>query len=173
MRSTLVQALVVSWLAVSAASAKPARVPRADLAGIRPGMSEDAVHAQLARRGGASATDRDEREGNERRETWTFRRGPWGYVALAFGNGDAVRWVTAFARPTGRSRVRYDEIGPMDQAQRTGNVVYLWRVPPRAGAPAFTVIARGTDSLYVSSVSLAASKPEIDRASGAVPDSAR
>ncbi len=156
MRSILVLALIGSWLAVPGASARPTRAPRTDLAGVRPGQSEDAAHAQLERRGATTTGEREEHDRDERHETWTFRRGgPWGYVALGLGEDGRVRWVTAFARPTGRSRTRYDEIGPLDRAQRTGNVVYLWRVPGHGGIPAYTLIARGTDSLYVSSVSLA------------------
>jgi hypothetical protein len=115
-------------------------------------MPEEEAREHLARIGTLSPGPAHEKE-SEEQGTWTLRRGPWVYVALGLQD-ERVAWVTAFARPEGR-RVRYRDIGSLDECQRTGAYFFIWRVPAQGSRPAYKVIARGTDSLYVGSVSLA------------------
>jgi len=128
-----------------------ARGPVSELAGVRVGMPEDRAHAALARHG-TRGQERAEREREDEQETWTLRGGPW--ATLAFGVSDArVRWVTAFARTSG-PRVRFRDVGPVAAGHRSGRYYVRWQVAASGGTPAYAVIARGTDSTYVTSVSL-------------------
>ena len=129
-----------------------AKPPRAELLGISLGMPEDEAHERLVRIGTLSPGPTHERE-SEAQASWTLRAGPWAYVALGL-HDNQVAWVTAFARPKGH-RVRYRDLGSLAECQRSGAYFFIWRVPARGSQPAYKVIARGTDSLYVDSVSLA------------------
>jgi len=156
--ATLLAIATVAW----------ARPPAAELAGVRIGMREDRAHAVLAKRGTRGA-ERAERDREEEQETWTLRSGPWAYVT--FGVSDArVHWITAFARPAG-PRVRYRDLGPLPTARRSGRYYVMWQVPAAGGTPAYSIVARGTDSTYVKSVSL--SQAGRQHREAAEPDSAR
>ena len=139
-------------LLLAAAQAK-IRMPKPELAGIKLGMEAEEARERLGKHGTPAQSKEQEHEGEEQ-QSWSMKRGPWGFVALGIA-GERVHWVTAFARPTG-PRTRYRDVGPIDLAQRTGTYFFIWRVPASDAAAAYTVIARGTDSVYVSSVSVTA-----------------
>src|SRR5436190_10867110 len=147
-----VTAILAAAMLMTLAAGAESRSPRAELAGIRLGMTEEAARERLAKQGAPASGARAKREEDEQ-ETWSLRRGPWGYVTLGLAGGK-VHWVTAFARRNG-PRVRYRDLGSLDESRRTGTYLYIWRVPTRRDAPPYTVIARGGDSLFVTSVSLA------------------
>ena len=138
-------------LLITLATAAPARMPRAELAGLRLGMSEEAAQESLAKRGTKAQENPRERERDEQ-ESWALRQGPWGYVSFGIED-DRVSWVTAFARRAG-PRIRYRDLGPLSRSRRTGNYFFTWKVPATRSARAYSVIARGSDSVYVASVSL-------------------
>lgn len=146
---------VFPFLALLLLAAAPARtrLPKPELAGIKLGMEAEEARERLGKQGAPAQSKEQEHEGGEQ-QSWSMKRGPWGYVALGFA-GERVHWVTAFARPGG-PRIRYRDLGPVDMAQRTGTYFFIWRVPANGAAPAYSVIARGTDSVYVSSVSVTA-----------------
>ena len=160
--------LALAALVVLASTAN-ARPPRAELVGIRLGMSEEEAHAQLSKQG-KRAEEKHEREEGEQ-ESWSMDRGPWGYVALGVED-DRVRWVSAFARRDG-PRVRFRDLGSVEESRRSGTYFFTWKVPARAGAAPYTVIARGNDSLYVTSVSLVSDSTEAARSQPAPSDSSR
>ena len=140
-------AILLMLLAIPAV-AKP---PRAELAGIKLGMSEETAHESLEKRGTKQSEKEKEGERDEQ-ESWQLKRGPWGYVAFGVASG-RVGWVTAFAREDG-PRIRYADIGSLAGSHRSGTYYVKWKVPATGRARAYTVIARGRDSIYVASVSI-------------------
>lgn len=140
-------------LAAMLALAGPAaaRSPLHDLAGIRVGMSEHEARERLERAGATTGGESEERD-EDAHQSWQMKRGPWGYVVIGFAD-ERVDWVTAFLRPDA-SPLHFDQVGPVAASQRPGNFLSVWQVPARGSAPAFSVIARGRDSLNVASVSL-------------------
>src|SRR5256885_1720929 len=145
------RSVLATLVLLAFASPAAARPPRADLVGLRLGMPEEQAQALLSKQGTRTAEHAQERE-EEEHESWSLRRGPWGYVAFGVDEG-RVRWVTAFARREG-PKVRYRDLGSLADCKRTGTYFFTWSVPARGGAAPFTVTARGNDSLYVASVSL-------------------
>ena len=164
---TLAVTAVLLLLAAPMASAKP---PRAELAGLRLGMSDEAAHETLAKHGSPLRDSGHERE-SEEHETWSLKRGPWGYVSFGVVE-EHVSWVTAFAR-RGGPRLRYRDLGSLDECRRTGTYFFIWKVPAARDARPYSVIARGVDSVYVTSVSLTRDAGEVARDRPAQPDSAR
>jgi hypothetical protein len=128
---TLAAALLFSF-AIAAADAPPLT----DIAGVRLGMSRDAVRSGLAARA------RLEREERRRQEIWTLTNDPR-FASLIVGytpEGD-VRFVTAVAKPDGMA-VRYADVIDLADAQhRTAGRThtYTWVT----GKPAYSVIAIG------------------------------
>jgi len=145
-------ALALAALIVCAAPAA-ARAPLHELAGIRVGMSEPEARERLEHAGAAVHDAHEKRDRDEDEATyWKLDSGPWAYVALGFVD-DRVDWVTAFARPDG-APLRFGSVGPLAAARRPGNFFYLWEVAAHGSHPAYSVIARGRDSLTVTSISL-------------------
>ena len=162
--------LLSATLLLTLATASPTRMPRPELAGLRLGMTEEAAHESLEKRGTKSQEKLQEGEADEQ-ESWSLQRGPWGYVAFGVED-ERVSWVTAFARRDG-PRIRYRDLGSLARSQRTGNYFVTWKVPATRGARAYSLIARGGDSIYVASVSLVGTSRETVRDHPADRDSAR
>src|SRR5882672_5479442 len=120
--------VVATLMLLAVATAAAARSPRAELVGLRLGMPEEKAQAMLTKLG-TRATERAREREAEEQESWSLRRGPWGYVAFGVEDG-RVRWVTAFARREG-PRVRYRDLGSLAECQRTGTYFFTWRVPAR------------------------------------------
>ena len=163
----LVLIVVLLLTFIATASARP---PRPELVGLRLGMSEEQAHETLAHRGKPLHGNGEESE-HGRQESWSLDHGPWGYVAFGL-DAERVRWVTAFARRTG-PRIRYRDIGSLAECKRTGAYFLTWRVPAAGERSPYMVIARGTDSTYVTSVSLVRDEREVTRSGPAAPDTAR
>jgi len=159
--------LTVLTVLPTAALAKP---PRAELAGVRLGMAEADAQARLSKLGKRTSEKDREREEDEQ-ESWSLSSGPWGYVTFGVEEG-RVSWVTVFARREG-PHVLYRDLGSIAEARRTGTYFFTWTVPGHAGAEPYTVIARGSDSLRVSSVSLLPNPQEAVRTRPAPSDSSR
>ncbi len=164
-----VPALVVILLLSSIATASAAP-PRAELAGLRLGMSEEQARETLARHGKPLRGKGEESERGEQ-ESWSLDRGPWAFVAFGI-DGERLRWITAFARRAG-PHIRYRDIGSLADSKRSGFYFFTWKVPAARGRSPYLVIARGTDSTYVTSVSLLRDEREASRSGAAVPDDAR
>ena len=162
--------VLTAMLLAAFAGAAFAKPPRAELAGLRLGMSEEEAHERLARLGTRNPAGEAGGE-NEGQESWALKRGPWGYVALSIKD-DRVAWVSVFARKEG-PRIRYRDLGTLAEARRTGAYFFTWRVPAAGRAAPYTVIARGTDSVYVASVSLAPNPSATAPAQPSPQDSAR
>src|SRR5260221_323822 len=90
MRSWSFTCSAILLLAIPAV-AKP---PRAELAGIKLGMSEETAHESLEKRGTKQSEKEKEGERDEQ-ESWQLKRGPWGYVAVSVASR-RVSWVSAF-----------------------------------------------------------------------------
>ncbi len=148
MRTIWIRGALLALLALSLTGA--AR-PGPSLLGIELGMSDLQVRRKLAKLGEPS-------QGAETaKQTWKLRHPRYGYVVVRYDRDWKVRWATAFARPEGR-RLRYSEVGPLGEARRVGYYIYVWDVPP-ASRPGYRIMARGSDSLYASSVALSAYLP--------------
>lgn len=124
--------------------------PRRELLGLSLGMSKEAVHQQLRKRGQLL------REERKRQEVWKVRDAHFAHVLVGFDTQDQLRYVTALAREGG-SHMRYREVGDLKQARNEGavnNYYYVWELAARDNQPRGLVIVRGTDAEYLSSYSL-------------------
>lgn len=133
---------LVAALLVSCATAAPSSTtvaPITDIAGVRLGMTRDAVRSGLA------PVARLEREERRRHEVWTLNDDPR-YASLIIGYTPDwnVRFVTAVAKPDGVP-VRYDEVLDLASAKlrRAGQThTYTWVT----GNPPYSIIAIGDPS---------------------------
>ena len=147
---TLAAALLFSF-AIAAAEAPPI----ADIAGVRLGMSRDAVRSGLAPRASL------EREERRRQEIWTLHDDPR-FASLIVGYTPEwdVRFVTAVAKADGVA-VRYADVVDLADARHRAagqTHTYTWVT----GKPAYSVIAIGGPSRlnYLSLERDAAAKEE-------------
>lgn len=128
-----------------------ARSPRAELAGLRLGMTEEAVHEKLRSAGTLMPESRLEKE-REEQQSWKLSHGPYGFLALGYDD-ERVAWITAFVREDGPP-IRYADVGPLDSCERPGNFQCVWKVAGAKHREPYWVIARGRDSVRVASISL-------------------
>ena len=129
------------------ASAKQAPI---DLLGLHPGMSDSEVQHRLQKIGEVV------RGADRAKQTWRLSDPRYEYLVLRYDEDWRMHWVTAFAREGGR-RVRYREIGDLSLATHTGQHFYSWTIPARPGTGTWTVVARGSDSRYLESISILSS----------------
>lgn len=143
------------WLlllaACAAASASKAE-PEPEVAGVRIGMSREAVRARLGRIG------RLEKEERKQQEIWSLERDPrFSHLMIGYNKTyTEVRYVTATAREGGR-RLRYSDVLDLRRARQTGganNNKYTLQVAARAGQPAYVVTARGAHARYLTYLSV-------------------
>ena len=124
-----------------------------DVLGLRPGMPERDVHARMEKLGKPAGGESEEGEG--RRETWLLRDRRFASITFEFDSEMALDWATAFVRPRGKGRgVRYTDIGDIGRAQRYGNYIYTWVLPVVRTGRQIGITARGSDSIWISSVSI-------------------
>ncbi|MBI5710511.1 MAG: hypothetical protein HZC42_09440 [Candidatus Eisenbacteria bacterium] len=127
--------------------AQAAKRPPTELLGVRLDMPDHEVQRRLLRIGTLVAG------AGTPKQSWALRDRRYGYLVVRYGPDWRVRWVTGFARKEGR-RIRYGDIADLKDAQRSGYYIFTWDVTPPGGGESYVVSARGSDSLYVSSVSL-------------------
>ena len=137
--------------------------PYRDVLGLRPGMPERDVHERLEKLGKPAGGESEEGEG--RRETWLLRGRRFASVTLEFDSERTLDWATAFARPRGKaSGVRFTDIGDLGRAQRLGNYIYTWILPVDRMSRQIGITARGSDSIWISSVSIHRSQRDSTKA---------
>ena len=144
---------LVALLLTVVAPIAPAGQSYRDLLGLCPGMSEPDVHARLEKLGKRMGGESEEGEG--RRESWLLRDRRFASVTVEFDPELTLEWATAFARLHGkRSRVRFTDVGDLQRARRIGNYIYTWPLPLERASRKVEITARGSDSIWVSSVSI-------------------
>jgi len=136
--SIAVVAVLLASCAVSTQTSAPVseRAPMSDIAGVRLGMSRDAVRSTLA------ATARLDREERRRQEVWTLTADPrFASLIIGYTREWNVRFVTAVAKLDGVA-IRYDEV--LDTAtadHRAAGNTHTWTWS--TGTPRYYVIAIG------------------------------
>lgn len=144
-------AVLLIVTAALAPQAWGAGAPRAEVVGLRLGMSKQAVHGRLEKIG------KFVREERGRQEIWTLEREPrFASVLVGYDGEYKVRYVTAIARDGGR-RVRYTDVAALKSAQAeniVGHYRYTWEVKPSKKSPGYFVIVLGTDPQYLTSFSI-------------------
>lgn len=143
---------VATGIALLLLATGAARTARTEFAGIRVGMSEEQVGERLAHVATKRPDPPNERERDES-QSWAFRRGPYGFIALGYTN-QRVRWLSIFLREKG-PRMRYSDIGPLASCERPGNFQCVWKVDASVSGGPCTVVARGRDTVFVTSVTVA------------------
>jgi hypothetical protein len=151
--SILAAALLLAAAPAIAKGPQAPKPPKAVLAGVRLGMTEEQVREKLSHTGTA-APEKKGRESEEEgdQQTWAFQRGPYAFVTIGYRDERAF-WVTAFLREHGKP-VRFSDVGPLATAMPSGNRQWIWNVQAHGDEPAYRVIARGRDSVNVVSISL-------------------
>jgi len=153
-------ALMAVLLGACGAAAGPAhpREPLAQVLGIAPGTTEARAHRVLAGLGqrlkDADGTEEEAGAGLGR-ELWRLHDPRFAWVQLAVDERHRVRAIQAHVRPDGPG-LRYAEIGDLTKARRLGYTILEWSVPGSAAHPGRRVTARGADSVFAATVTIAA-----------------
>ena len=142
-----------------------AKEPARDILGIQLTMSREQVLKRLSEIGEFVRHDR------KRQEVWTVRDETFSHVIVGFDQKEMIRYVTAVARADKEARrLPYSAIGALEDAKQAGDVAlknfnYQWEIPPRDGAPAMIVMARGRDPEFFDTFTLKRvdEEPEAER----------
>ena len=151
MKKTSIVGLLVM---VIASAALAARQPPREFFGLRIGMDEETARERLRR---VASQDKEEREaeGEGEQEVWLFKgNSKYNYVLAKFNREHRLSWITVMARP---KRVRYSDIASLDLATKATdgiNYSYKWKVPASRQQPAIIIIARGSDTKFLTSYSV-------------------
>jgi hypothetical protein len=143
---------ILGLVTLVATVASAGKRPPKDLLGIRVGMEDHEARERLTKMG----TPVSKLESPK--QTWNLRDRRYGSLTIRYDSRWRVSWMTAFAREGG-ARVRYRDIGDLDQAHHGGNYVYTWTLPLSKGAAPMAITARGPDATYLSSISIHAPGP--------------
>jgi hypothetical protein len=152
-KKLMVVCVLLLWVGTGAiVEAKP---PPSDVLGLRLGMNEEEVHERLEK----IAKQREEEEGGRReeeQEIWILRNDRrLDYLLVRFGAEEKLVLITVVARRN--ARLRYRDLGDLKSARQATdgkNYSYTWRVEAQGNAPAYGVVARGSNAKYLTSYSL-------------------
>jgi hypothetical protein len=138
-----------------AAGTAQARGTLRDVLGIVPGMTEEQAHQRLepfgTKRGGETEAEKREEGG---REIWTLRHPRFTYVVLIIDKDERVQYVQGYLHKD-RKPLRYRDVGDMKRAKQAGYYIYVWELPARGSQPPLQIQARGVDSRFPGSYSIA------------------
>jgi hypothetical protein len=127
-----------------------AKDPTREVLGLRLGMSEQSARNRLTKIATWQKPDR-----KKRLEVWVLKGDPtYRFLIVKFKESQLI-FVQAVVNET--AHVRYDELGSLAQAvnRSDGHThTYEWKVKPRAKQAGYLLIARGTNSEFVTSYSL-------------------
>lgn len=132
---------------VLASPAMARRKPATDILGIRLGMSEVDVRKKLLKIG------TPESDLASPKQSWKLKNKHFGYMAVRYNDSWKVKWVSVFASENGK-KLRYSDIGPLDQAKLTGRYIYTWEIPGGDDIPGVLVTARGSAPETLSGLSI-------------------
>lgn len=150
--------LIASFIVILLVSTCILAAPLPSILGIKLGMKEEAARKLLQKIGKQQKEEKkeEEDEGGEE-EIWTLTNNSnYASLIVGFDKKHLVRYVTVFAGKDG-SRVRYTDIGNIKEAKfesNQSNYRYTWDVAAKRKSPRYLVIARGTDTQFLSSYSV-------------------
>lgn len=151
---TLRGALALSLMALNLAAPALARTPAPELLGVRLGMEEKDARRILEQRGKPAS----ESETDELKQSWLLRDARYDRLTIRYDAERRVQWVTAFAREHGR-RVRYEDVGDIEAAHRSGTYVYTWTLAGFGKTKPTALTARGLSAEHLASLSIHAPAP--------------
>jgi hypothetical protein len=157
MKKLIASSIFVLFFATSILSA--GKDPLPGVLGINLGMKEDAVRKLLQKIGKQQKEEKkeEEDEGGGEEEIWTLTKNPnYESLIVGFDKKHQVRYVSVFAGKNSGG-VRYSDIGDLKAARlesNPSNYRYTWDVAAKGRTPRYLVIARGTDSQFLSSYSI-------------------
>lgn len=131
-----------------------AKQPPREFFGLRLGMSEETALSRL--REIATQQQEGSKEGRSgKRGVWTLKRdSKFNYLLVKFNKEHSLTWITVVAHP---KRVRYSDIASLKLATKATdgiNYSYKWKVEASAEQAAFLIIARGSNSKFLTSYSV-------------------
>lgn len=150
--------LIASFIFILVFSASVFSAPLPGILGVKLGMKEEAVRKLLQKIGKQQKEEKkeEEEEGGEE-EIWILTNNPnYASLIVGFDRKHLVRYVTVFSVKKG-SNVSYSAIGNVKEAKfesNPSNYRYTWDVAANGKNPRYLVIARGTDSKFLSSLSI-------------------
>ncbi|HKP45004.1 MAG TPA: hypothetical protein VJT50_00265 [Pyrinomonadaceae bacterium] len=156
MRKTSLALVLLSLLAsvTAAESSKPAR----QAFGLRIGMNEESVHKRMRRIATQQKEEREEEEGGEQ-EVWVLKQSAqYRYVLTKFSRDHKLILITVMAQ---RNQVKYSDLGDVKTATVASdgiNYSYKWKLPAQGKETALMVIARGSNTDFLTSYSIYASR---------------
>jgi hypothetical protein len=151
---TLRGALALGLMALNLAAPAAARTPSPELLGVRLGMMEKDARRILEQQGKPVS----ESEIEELKQSWLLRDPRYDRLTIRYDAKRRVQWVTAFAREHGR-RVRYEDVGDVEDAHRSGTYVYTWTLAGIGKTKPTALTARGLSAEHLASLSIHAPTP--------------
>ena len=136
------------------------KTPPPRVLGVKIGMKEEAVREFLRKIGKQHKEEKKEEEEEEggEEEIWTLTNDKnYESLIVGFDRKHLVRYVSVFAGKNSSGKVLYGDIGDVKKArvESTGNNYrYTWDVAAKGKMPHYLVIARGTNSQNLSSLSI-------------------
>jgi hypothetical protein len=131
--------------------------PRAEVLGLRLGMNEEDVRSRLSQLGKQQKEER-ESEGEGEQEVWILNptsEKRLDYLVVKFDRDHRLHFIIAVARKGGR--VRYADVVDLKKATRATdgrNFSYTWKIAAEGREPASIIVARGSDSQYLTSYTI-------------------
>jgi hypothetical protein len=122
-----------------------------ELLGVKVGQPKEQARTALDAIGDFTRAER------KRQELWSVDDARFESAILGFDEAGALRFVTAVARPAGKQRMRFKDVGDLRHAKVEGSGTlrrYTWTVPARGATPAHLVIAIGSDPRFLTYLSL-------------------
>lgn len=129
-----------------------AREPLRDVLGVRPNMTAAEVRRRLNKIGRVQTAER------MKHEVWEVSDSRISHVGVRFDSKThLVRWITGIARADSKTRLQYDDLADLKDAQHKTdgtNHTYIWRVPARGKRPGYVLEALGSHPQYLTSYRL-------------------
>jgi hypothetical protein len=153
LRRQAVSFLLLLTFVVTASPVSAAKSVR-DVFGLKIGMSEESVRKKLKKIATQQKEEKEKEEEGEQ-EVWSLKKDDrFDYILTRFNRDHRLTLITVVARP---NRVRYSDIAQTKEATVASdgrNYSYRWKVERDGRQPAFLLIARGSNSEFLTSYSL-------------------
>lgn len=153
MKRTLLRVSLLLLLIFSGLQGAPNQ-PSREVFGLRPGMSEEAVHKRMRKIATQQKEEREAEEGGEQ-EVWILKKDSrYNYLLTKFSREHRLLLATVVAHP---NRVRYSDLGETKDATVATdgiNYSYKWKIPAQGNERAMLLIARGSSAEFLTSYSL-------------------
>lgn len=154
MSKAVIRPLVVAGLMMllvgGASPPVVAQHPKREVLGLKLGMTENSAHSRLQKIATWQKPDR-----KKRLEVWILKSNPtYNYLIVKFKESRLI-FIQAVVHST--ARVRYDDLGSLAQAvtRSDGHThTYEWKIKPRGNKAGYLLIARGSNSEFLTSYSI-------------------